>query len=85
MAFQWYIQNILSSQLFKFGSVTHQMKVIKLQSKYFLSIYHIRSLLLGFSNCGVIDNVLNLLRQQLLERDGFPSTTSSHINPEDFF
>lgn len=61
------------------------MKVIKLQSKYFLSIYHIWGLLLGFSNCGVIDNVLNLLRQQLVERGGFPGTTLSHINPEDFF
>lgn len=39
----------------------------------------------GFSNCGVIDNVLNLLRQQLVERGGFPGTTLSHINPEDFF
>ena len=39
----------------------------------------------GFSNCGVIDNVLNLLRQQLVERGGFPGTTLSHINTEDFF
>lgn len=51
------------------------MKVIKSQSKHLLSIDNIQGISLDFSSCEVIDNILNSLRQQLLQRDAFLGAT----------
>lgn len=79
MASWWCINNVL--QIFKFGSIIPKMSIVNLQSKHFLSIYHIQGILLAFPNCEVIDHSLISARHQLLERGAFPGTPLAHINP----